>query len=303
MENIRQKIKKNKVLYTIAHYGKYIVYWFYEKWACFAWAIKSRSLQNGIIKQDPRFEGIKKLKNTHVGERCFIVATGPSVKMEDLEALEGEFTISMNSILNVLPNVRYRPDIYICQDNDVFKALKDKHGLLDPKQIFIGIGNINTAFARCNIMKDVEKYMDINLFHNDVASIIWQFMFRDVSRIRFKFSDDCYRDIKDGTTVTYSAVQLAAYMGFKEIYMIGVDCNYSGKLMHIGEYNAVGFRMPDSFCNTVADKFNNLFGNAEKILKKRGVSLYNATRGGNLTAVTRIDFDELVKKEKGSGIR
>lgn len=26
-------------------------------------------------------------------------------------------------------------------------------------------------------------------------------------------------------------------MGFKDIYLIGVDCNFKGKIRHIGEYD------------------------------------------------------------------
>ena len=41
------------------------------------------------------------------------------------------------------------------------------------------------------------------------------------------FSRDIASVVYSGQTVTYSMIQFAAYMGFKEIYLIGVDCNYS----------------------------------------------------------------------------
>lgn len=34
--------------------------------------------------------------------------------------------------------------------------------------------------------------------------------------------------------MTYSVIQLAVYIGFSEIYLLGVYCNYSGPTSHIG---------------------------------------------------------------------
>ena len=40
------------------------------------------------------------------------------------------------------------------------------------------------------------------------------------------FSEDVARVVYGGATVTYACIQIAVYMGFKEIYLLGVDCNY-----------------------------------------------------------------------------
>ena len=41
-----------------------------------------------------------------------------------------------------------------------------------------------------------------------------------------RFSNNASRLLYDSNTVTYIMIQLAAYMGFNEIYLLGVDCNY-----------------------------------------------------------------------------
>lgn len=48
-------------------------------------------------------EKIACMKDTHKGERCFIVATGPSLRIEDLEKLREnkEFSISMLSLIHI----------------------------------------------------------------------------------------------------------------------------------------------------------------------------------------------------------
>jgi len=47
-----------------------------------------------------------------------------------------------------------------------------------------------------------------------------------------RFSFDCAEEVFDGSTIAYSVLQLATYMGFKEIYLLGADCDYSGAVSH-----------------------------------------------------------------------
>lgn len=42
------------------------------------------------------------------------------------------------------------------------------------------------------------------------------------------FSDDIVRGVYSGYTVAYDMIQIAVYMGFSEIYLIGADFNYNG---------------------------------------------------------------------------
>ena len=55
-------------------------------------------------------------------------------------------------------------------------------------------------------------------------------MFRQVfssSEEKFDFSIDCSDKVYIGYTVTYIMIQMAAYMGFKEIYLLGMDHDFS----------------------------------------------------------------------------
>lgn len=291
MSKTKELIKSNKILYFIFHYCKGGVFWIYERMATICWQIKCMLVHFHIIKDDPRFRRIRKMRDLHEGERCFIVATGPSVTESDLEALKDEFTISMNSIVNVMDSVDFLPSIYMIQDYSVYARVREKYDMIPNERIYIGITNSLKYFAGGISLADVKEFTNVNLFHLDVASNIFHINF-DKRKLKPKFSWDCGHDIKDGTTITYSAVQLAAYMGFKDIYLIGVDCNYTGKIRHIGECN------PDEDFSDVAEdivyNFNNVFGYASEELKKRDIYLYNATRGGNLNTVPRVEFDKII---------
>ena len=101
-------------------------------------------------------------------------------------------------------------------------------------------------------------------------------------------------------------IQFAYYMGFSEIYLIGVDFSYavtqkldSKTYSYQGENNYFipGYLKPGE----VADMPNinaNLLGfkAARDTIETNGRGIYNATRGGKLEVFERVDLDELLKK-------
>jgi len=85
--------------------------------------------------EDPRFRQTEECRNRHYGERVFIVATGPSLSLEDLEKLtascledleklKNENTISMNSIVNVFSKTDFRPTYYMKCMNSITEGLE-----------------------------------------------------------------------------------------------------------------------------------------------------------------------------------
>ena len=70
-----------------------------------------------------KYEKLTKLKNKYINERCFIVATGPSMKMKYLKYLKNEYTFSMNNITKYYAKTKWRPTFYVIQD---LEALEEK---------------------------------------------------------------------------------------------------------------------------------------------------------------------------------
>lgn len=109
-----------------------------------------------------------------------------------------------------------------------------------------------------------------------------------------------------GYTVTYGAIQMAIYMGFSEIFLLGIDHNYN----IIRDAKGRPLKKDDSCSNYPQGMSNyvdmkNLprieestiaYETAEKISRKMGVRIYNATRGGKLDSFERVDFDLIKKK-------
>ena len=57
--------------------------------------LQIRYLQSGYS------EKIKKLKDNYIGKRCFIIGNGPSLRIEDLNCLKGEYTFAANRIYEI----------------------------------------------------------------------------------------------------------------------------------------------------------------------------------------------------------
>lgn len=267
------KMKKNKILRSFV----------FKVWGVLAIICFKIKI---IFFEDKRYKNIKSLKNKYIGKRCFIIATGPSLKVSDLELLKNEITISMNSIINILDKTEYRPNVYMIQDKSVYEKINKNGDMnkLDPATVYIGISNIgHKGFSEKDIVN--KKW---NLFHLDVASSWYSLK---CNKFVPKFSTMCEKKIMDGTTITYSAIQLAMYMGFKRIYLIGTDCNYKGQKKHIVDY---GMNLEEKDIDLIHKNMIISFKKAKVEAKKYNVEIYNATRGGMLEVFPRVNLEEIL---------
>ena len=103
--------------------------WSYRSAIKAHFCIFGRKILKALHIPNKNMRKIRKLKNIHEGQRCFITCTGPSLRISDLEKLNDEFTIGVNTIFLAYKNTEWRPtyyaivDAYIAQkyekDNDM----------------------------------------------------------------------------------------------------------------------------------------------------------------------------------------
>ena len=216
---VKEQIKKCKILYHLLREAK--------KFCIKIWVNVFPHVRLKRRNEIENFKGI------HCGERCFIVATGPSLTLDDLEKIKYEYSFSMNSIINLYSKTNYRPTYYLIQDGLVEQRLRNKLIYAKHNVSFIGIGNIG-GFKSSGVLNkhQAKRYQSYIPYNLDVAYHIIDMYYSAPDKIKAKFSNDCAQIVYDGCTVTYSAIQLACYMGFKEIYLIGCDATSSG---HVDE--------------------------------------------------------------------
>lgn len=217
---------------------------------------------------------LERFKKMHLAQRCFIVATGPSLRMEDLDVLHSndEVCFSVNSILKCFDKTVWRPTYYVVDD---YRAIRNNEEYID------GIAK-EAAFVGDSYPPFWEKTHNENVYKYHKHY--------EYSYSRFpKFSEDFSQRSYLGMTVTYTCLQLAIYMGFKEIYLLGVDCNYKkGSTVNYFHSEKIVDNMNHSEESMIL-----AYKAAKKYADEEGIKIYNATRGGMLEVFERVKFDDL----------
>lgn len=236
-----------------------------------AWHLNSPFAKSNKVK-------LTKFHNIHKGERCFIVANGPSLSNTNLELLKNEWTIGMNRIyLNSNKN-GFTPSYLVVHDIPIqLKQFKDDFEIINLTKFFNW--NSRSLFSR------QENLMYIR------------------SDFTPAFSKDLTKTSWGGHSVTNVCIQLAYYMGFSEVYLVGKDHNYEqkgtpGKLViatgeeknHFskGYYKkGMGWRIPDYKGEELAYSMaRDAFENNNRIIQ-------DATIGGELNIFEKVDYYSL----------
>lgn len=242
-------------------------------------------------KKSNNLDRLGELRNKYAGYRCFVIGNGPSLRKVDFKFLKNEITLTCNGFVKLLDEIELDPTYYFAEDVLVFR----------------NFGN----YIKANLDHTLKIFpIDVKKYHYDDQTIYVNFL-RSYMYNRNKrfpvFSTDFFKRVYYGRTVAFMMLQFAYYIGCKEIYLLGIDLNYSipenavrkGNLLvfrensdvnhfYIGEENKKiwGF-IPDN------DVMQNSFDKADAELAKKGVKLFNATMGGNLHNINKVNFNEL----------
>lgn len=242
-----------------------------------------QTLPRRMGRSDGRFEPLRQLKGQYQGKRCFITCTGPSLTIQDLEALKNEYVFGMNSICLIHKQTKWKPDFFGIQDKNVFDKVKE--ALLSTDN---GI-----CFAPYSFKKRYNTPDNWIYFHTSGSYHLYEMGYE--TRFFAKFSDDCYNTVYDGYSITYSIMQLAVYMGFDELYLIGADCSYLGEKQHFIEH---GNSNP-AFEAGATKRLYASYGEAKKYAEAHGIKIVNVTRGGCLELFPRETLEDvLLRNEK-----
>lgn len=252
-------------------------------------------LQASGIRRDVNAKRLATFKNIHQGERCFLIGNGPSLSVQDLESIKNEITFSCNMIYKIFDRTEWRPT-YHCITDQVFtktviNEIKEEIQvpLFTNQNVYNGLKNPpDNMISVYTIGKD-PYYVHGNLFSYYVSS---------------------------RATVMTFMIELAIYMGFKEIYLIGVDCSngFVGKGSHfIEEYenkdmmaieHARARRLVKGKHMTLeelgkyrTDRAMYAYSVLRKYSDAHGVHIMNATRGGYLEEFERVSLDDILSKE------
>ena len=234
-------------------------------------------------------KAIRALKDSHKGEKCFVIGNGPSLTAEDLNRLQdsGIPTFAMNRVFKFFPQTKWRPTYYISEDILILKdTISDVEAI--PSEI---------TFIPINL----HWYENVDVKN---AQYFWM-DYNSELKESFGLSLDCAHAVRCRGTVTSTCIQFAVYMGFTEIYLLGIDHNYSKSIDMNGnvvEDKSVKDYFVDNYDTDIKDQVVHdmraptlAFCDAEQLSRKLGTfRIYNATRGGKLEVFERVDFDDVI---------
>ncbi|MGA0557757.1 6-hydroxymethylpterin diphosphokinase MptE-like protein [Larkinella sp. VNQ87] len=226
---------------------------------------------------------LRQYHNKHKGKRCFIIANGPSLATMDLSPLKNEITFGMNRLYLIFDKIGFVPTYYsVINELVIQQFAKDLEAL--PTTLFL-------------------NWTERGLFANNSSSVNY---LRNYYDLEDKFSRDITQGIYSGGTVTYATLQVAYYMGFSEVYIIGMDHNFADK----GRPNATEVRKdaedknhfhPDYFPKGMKWQLPDLYrselayAQARQSFEKEGRKVIDATVNGKCTIFEKGSFTDLFR--------
>ena len=226
-----------------------------------------------------RSERLQALKDIHRGKRCFILGNGPSLRQTDLTKLKDEYTFGLNRIYLAFPELGFTTRYYLSvNDLVVEQCAEDIQALPIPR--FISWRSHKWFKPQDNLYFLFTTYTGPKFGGYDITARLWE-----------------------GATVTYTALQVAFYLGFEQVVLIGVDHNFTtqGKPnatvvsqgddpnhFHPG-YFGKGFRwqLPDLDTSEVGYQM------ARQAYELAGRQVIDATVGGKLQIFPKVDYGSL----------
>lgn len=144
---------------------------------------------------------LSSLKDRHLAERAILVANGPSLNRMSLDFLRREVVIGVNKIFLGLKQFRFYPRYYVAVNRKVIEQSTDQINGLNCVKF------VSAQSADCL----PESALTYHVETQDPPA---------------RFCRDIAKGLHEGWTVTYAALQIAHFLGFKEVVIIGMDHRY-----------------------------------------------------------------------------
>ena len=245
--------------------------------------VKTKLLWDLSFKSFIHKNRIKKWKNNYLNQKAIILCNGPSLNSVDFDLIKENnvFTIGLNKINLLFSSIDFRPDIIISVNPYILKHNKD-------------------FYNKTDIPLFLDKYAEKIICHNK-KNIHLLFS----NYLAGTFSYDCSSSVTQGYTVTYVALQLAYYFGFKFVALVGCDHYFQEKgmpnevivqkgkdLNHFHfDYFTYGeqWQLPD----LIGSEFH--YQKAKEIYEKNNRKIYNCTNKSKLELFEKTELINFIK--------
>ena len=235
----------------------------------------------------------KSLNNKHNKERCFIVLNGPSLNNYDLSKISEEYVFCVNYMFRSKLVDVIKPNYYCWCDAKNFLSN-------DPS-------NIESLFNRCPystfFFGKEFAFMQKTEIMNDMCDNV--FVTHNSLRPSFgKIKNNISKISSNFNTVALYALNIAIYMGFSEIYLLGYDFP-PGSFSHfenLGVQNEDPNKLQskEQVCGNYMGYVRAMYENyyIKKIAEKKGIKIFNCNSQSNVRSFDFKNFDEVMSKNE-----
>lgn len=221
------------------------------------------------------------LRDRHRGQRGVIVANGPSLNDMDLRCLRGENIVGLNKIYLGLQRFGFYPRYYVAINEKVIQQSKEE-------------------IKRLRCVKFLGSHARAWGLEEDGLTYIV-----DTEHPPARFSRDLAKGMHEGWTVTYAALQVAYFLGFSQVVLVGLDHRYAFQ----GDPNApsrMQGRDPNHFSpayfadgqewdNPDLSRSEESFRIARAEFERDGREILDATQDGACTVFRKADFRSIFR--------
>lgn len=239
----------------------------------------------------PSRERLMELKDSRRGQRAVIIGNGPSLNNTDLDLLKGVPTFGVNGIYYADQRLPEPLTYYVVEDTAVFR---------DNTPDVLAYGRTAEVFLLPTLYAPSCGPEDDPVFFRMNGGF---YKAEDPNHCRPRFSTNAAEVLYCGQSVTIINLQLAYWMGYTEIALIGMDFSYAvptGTEIKGNLYKSVGDD-PNHFDaryfgagKTWKDpKLHRVLANyalAKAVYESDGRRIVNCTVGGALEAFERVDL-------------
>lgn len=219
---------------------------------------------------------LQMLRDRHRGERCVIVANGPSLNGMQLGFLRRESVIGLNKIHLGLARFGFYPRYLVVVNPKVAQQARAAIAGLNCVK-FVG----SRAARKAGIAEDALTHVV------------------DTDGPPARFSTDLALGMHEGWTVTHAALQVAYHLGFAEVVLIGLDhrYRYSGapnaeSVMQNADPNHFSgdyFGHGQAWDNPDLERSEESYRAARAAFERDGRRILDATVGGACPVFDKVD--------------
>ncbi len=189
-------------------------------------------------------------KNLHLGKNIFILSSGPSLADLDLSLLKNKMVMGLNRSTQIYPTPYYQ----CVFDYRLFDLFLDSYNSV--RQLFTLEGR--------------PLGLPLKLLGGE------------------GFSLDLEKGIYSGYTISYFALQVVVYMGFKNIFYLGLDLKHEGPKTHF-------FGQDPQTLNhehTEFPRMIKMLNYGAEVLASTDVKVYNCSPTSTLECFPKVSYEE-----------